>query len=741
MADSTLSDADKIRAKRLAKLVGGASGSSTPKENGQPTPASTTPSADSTSTQQAPPKNDASEPTQNPFAQLGMKEQQEEKKTTPQIKIRPRPTSPAKRDSDGSERARQEVKPKPREPESIEVWQDKTLRAIFRVSLKPEETKDLHGHDLVFLASTREELSEAEAPLQLNTDLLEGVITEAASRAPKSKPFEYLLQCFKRTSRTLRNVRHAGADEARMAVLAETQRLCMSYCIFAVTMPEMFGENVPSGNPLVDHLLVNDTEGDSGICTDFLNEATARMAEDDSIKEAFVSAAEELSTRLSKESMLGDYRKYLFGLQNLVRKKEIASAITQSPKWAPPDVAPQNIETQTLLGPFFRLSPMQLEVAQSFFSAPKTRDRAFIANAQNAIRMELRNHQEVLKNITNSFVKADADARERTLNWFAICVNKNHKKRAIRVDYKTVSSDGFMLNVTVVLDMLCDPFMDATFSKIDRIQAEYLRRKPRVDISDETKVNADKKQADEFYARPAEGTNNFISEVFFLTVAAHHYGTEAAQDRMGVLRKTVKRYEQDLLAFEAERHKYVHDPRYLARYEEHANKLTKIIDDQWSTIHATHGVLLDELNQARSMSFMRYVILWLLRLASRQDLPKQQLRLPLPDEQPEVLKCLPEYFLEDIVENFKFIVGNIPHIMTQPQCEEIVQVRQESRREVRSRHHPLLRRPALRPQRPGPARRLAHRLTLCAQAPHARLDEVLHRGREHRHAHAILRQV
>jgi ubiquitin conjugation factor E4 B len=127
----------------------------------------------------------------------------------------------------------------------------------------------------------------------------------------------------------------------------------------------------------------------------------------------------------------------------------------------------------------------------------------------------------------------------------------------MRVNFKIVSSDGFMVNVTSVLDQLCEPFMDATFGKIDRIHVEYLRRNPRVDISDETKINVDQKAADEFYGNKLEGTENFISEVFFLTVAAHHYGTEAAQTRMSTLRKTAQRMEKDLEAFQADREKYI----------------------------------------------------------------------------------------------------------------------------------------------------------------------------------------
>lgn len=112
----------------------------------------------------------------------------------------------------------------------------------------------------------------------------------------------------------------------------------------------------------------------------------------------------------------------------------------------------------------------------------------------------------------------------------------------------------------------------------------------------------------------------------------------------------------------------------MARFEEHVNKIKKSIDDNWSTIHATTGVLLDDLSQARSMQFMRYVIVWLLRIASQQDLPKEQLRLPLPEKQHDVFRFLPEYLLEDIVENFKFITQNIPQIITPQQCDEIVQI-------------------------------------------------------------------
>ncbi|EKG21521.1 hypothetical protein MPH_01115 [Macrophomina phaseolina MS6] len=70
---------------------------------------------------------------------------------------------------------------------------------------------------------------------------------------------------------------------------------------------------------------------------------------------------------------------------------------------------------------------------------------------------------------------------------------------------------------------------------------------------------------------------------------------------------------------------------------------------------------------------MRYVIVWLLRLVS-PGYPQKPIRLPLPEQQPEAFKCLPEYFLEDIVDNFKFITRMMPQIATSTQCEELITI-------------------------------------------------------------------
>ena len=346
-------------------------------------------------------------------------------------------------------------------------------------------------------------------------------------------------------------------------------------------------------------------------------------------------------------------------------------AMVNSSLFLPSEASAATLEVETLIGPFFHISPLKSEVTTAYFSSPKTRDRNFISNSQNSLRLTLRTHQSDLLDIVNHIIKTGKEPRERMLDWFAMCVNKNHKRRAMQVDKSTVSSDGFMINVTVCLDQLCEPFMDATFSKIDRIDVEYLQRKPRVDIKEETKLNANQSTSDEYYSKQVDGQSNFISEVFFLTLAAHHYGSEATNTTLSQLEKELRHMEKQIASLEADRPKFASNPAQLRVFENALKKYKDQVDRGLSYKFAVQGVLLDDLSQTRSMQFMRYVIVWLLRLVS-PEFPKKPLKLPLPESHSLVFRCLPEYFLEDVVGNFKFIMRNMPQIITATQSDELV---------------------------------------------------------------------
>jgi ubiquitin conjugation factor E4 B len=93
---------------------------------------------------------------------------------------------------------------------------------------------------LIYLPGLRSELEDQAREPRIDTTVLDQALLEAASNT-QQKPLDYLLPCWGRISRLHKGFRRAREDDPKFAVICEARRLCMSYCIFAITMPEMFG--------------------------------------------------------------------------------------------------------------------------------------------------------------------------------------------------------------------------------------------------------------------------------------------------------------------------------------------------------------------------------------------------------------------------------------------------------------------------------------------------------------------
>ena len=175
---------------------------------------------------------------QNPFSQLGIQKTNGE---PPRINMTPsidRPLTPLKRERPLSSSGRSSS----RAGETREQWEDRVLSNVFRFTLDSDYRLDSHGNPMHFLKATRDELEEQHEPLRLGAGLLDQAILEAASNLKKgTAPLDYLLGCWRRVSRQYKALRKFGEQEPKFIVIKEARRLCTSYCIFAITMPEMFG--------------------------------------------------------------------------------------------------------------------------------------------------------------------------------------------------------------------------------------------------------------------------------------------------------------------------------------------------------------------------------------------------------------------------------------------------------------------------------------------------------------------
>ncbi|CAH0045573.1 unnamed protein product [Clonostachys solani] len=674
---------EQIRARRLAKL--GSSAPAAPKSDdassstgGQPRkPSSPAPSASSSSSAPKPKPAVAGAPSSNPFSRLGTDDGS--RKTSDQTSSTgtPRPSRkrPASDNVDVGSPAPPPHRPTPPPAESDEDYANRVLSQIFRITVNPHQMASSGGQRLIFLPGLNEELNESREPLKITTANLDQAVLEAASSLPQDKPLmDFLLPCWKRAVKAASSSRFPTGPKHEAH--EESKRLALSHCLFSLTLPDLYGRGP---NPNHDSLLPYILRGvldENGLDLEFYKEAIKRFDDDEAVPSLFTDSMVKISTRLGTMSMEDDYRPYVQALLIYTRFPVLITNLAKHPTFNMAQSAP-GIEKHTLLGPFFRLSPLQPEAIRSYFPGARTLDKSRIANAQDSLRMVLRTHQDDLFVIANAFIRAGLETRSRTLDWFAYVMNSNHKRRALQVDPREVASDGFMMNITTILDRFCEPFMDNDFSKIDKIDVRYFKRKPRVDIKDETKINADQAAADEYYSQTEAGESNFISEAFFLTLAAHHYGSEAANSQLKNLDREIKYLEKHIKAMEAERPKVANVPAQLRLFEETLKRRTTVLEKTIALKHAIEGVLLDERMQSTSLRFMRYVAVWLLRLATGSDYKpgqeSQQISLPLSAEQHNgAFACLPEYALQNIVDNFKFVFKWLPNILLSAVGEELI---------------------------------------------------------------------
>lgn len=110
----------------------------------------------------------------------------------------------------------------------------------------------------------------------------------------------------------------------------------------------------------LDDRLLNDAEDDRGLPQEFLNDLVVRSGDNPDMIEYFQVAIQALSSRLSKKTMSDNYKPYISALGRLVLFKPLVDVIINIPSFLPEQVPAHLLEKDTLLGPFFQLSPVQV---------------------------------------------------------------------------------------------------------------------------------------------------------------------------------------------------------------------------------------------------------------------------------------------------------------------------------------------------------------------------------------------
>lgn len=317
--------------------------------------------------------------------------------------------------------------------------------------------------------------------------------------------------------------------DQRIAVLDTVKNLLVSYSGLVLQMPDMFPQavnGVLGPQQLVPRLLQQpDTSG--GLPTDYLDEFIARF-NNDGLDDILGPAIVYLSSELRTQNILGEYKQCFQSMTYLFEHKPIATMVTNLDEFDPQHATAKNMEELSILGPMLRLSAypdVAPKVAESYFQNSENRNAGDLASCKNGLRGSVQNIQRSMFAICNSIVRASPVSRNQLLDYFAHTIRLNEKRAQMQVDTQAVSSDGFMHNIAAILLMFCDPFLDIRASKIDKIDPTYFRTSRRLDVSEDTKINATKEQSDAYYGQVQDlKAHNFITESFFITLSFMHYG-------------------------------------------------------------------------------------------------------------------------------------------------------------------------------------------------------------------------
>ncbi|KAI8994147.1 ubiquitin conjugation factor E4 [Trametes punicea] len=675
MSTNPQDDADRIRLKRLAKLQGAASSSST---------ASITSTA-STSASPAPPPTP---PPPRPAPQQSAVQ----KRATEPVPAAPSPV-PLKK------------APAVSAPPQLDLptWEDETISNVFNVTLK-KEVAERTGYEVVWLKPLAEELQGEGLPLQLNSDVADRTLIARleldpqsmsddldflpvlASLPPQQTVFEYLVGCWKRLNAarsTLLKKNYVPSEQQRaMKVLDKLRDLIISYTGLTLQEPEMFPQ--PPGKPLgpaelVPSLMALSTISGPYIATSnphalldaseietLLQDLVRRFEPDNEIDGVLGPVVAQLCFHPSVvEGFANDgWRSVVSGLEALVSIKPIAAMITRLPQWNP-DVPAHQFEKASLLGPLLALGVFEREwpsIAKTYFSNHDTRPHGEMSAATASLRGTLKTLQSSLFQIFNSLVRASPDSRELVLQYFARAVNINRKRAGMQVDPATVSSDCFMMNLQVILLMFCEPFMDTTYSKMDRIDPAYYAHSSRIDLSDETRINATNDEAEQWRQQqaPATAPPNFITEIFYLTLAASHIGQQKIVNNIEELSRQYDEIRRHLEVLNGDQ-SWRGTP-FQARTEAAINA-AKAQQDALFAAQMAYEVQLGEPELVfRTISFVNFVSTWIIRFVDpRKRHPNPTVDLPLPKEVPMAFRVLPEYLIEDVIEYHLYIIRQSPN--------------------------------------------------------------------------------
>ncbi|XP_023745676.1 probable ubiquitin conjugation factor E4 [Lactuca sativa] len=578
-----------------------------------------------------------------------------------------------------------------RSPEEIE---DIILRKIFLVTLI-----DSMGNDsrVVYLEMTAAEILSEGGELRLSRDVMERVLVDRLSGnfTSAETPFQYLVGIYRRAyeeGKKIANMKDKTVRAQMELVVNQAKKLAVSYCRIHLGNPDMFADsqrdksNVSPLLPLIFSEVSSSIDtfggGSSGGASSppgFLDELF-RDSDYDSMETILKQLYEDLRGTVLKCSALGNFQQPLRALMYLISFPVGAKALVNHQWWIPKGffINGRAIEMTSILGPFFHISALpdqsfyksQPDVGEQCFMDSSTRRPADLLSSFATIKSVMNNLYDGLAEILRSLLK-NTNTRENVLQYIAEVINKNASRAHIQVDPMSSASSGMFVNLSAVMLRLCEPFLDANSTKKDKIDPKYVFYGSRLDFKELTALHASSEEVTEWLnknkpnieenrllqsqettssGQPSQ-SYSFICECFFMTARVLNLGLLKAFSDFKHLVQDIQRCEDSLATLKTMQEQ-TPSPRVaqeIARFEKEIETLTQEKLCYEAQILRDGGLL------QQALSFYQLMVVWLVSRIGG-------FKMPLPQSCPMEFACMPEHFVEDVMELLIF-ASRIPRAL------------------------------------------------------------------------------
>nr|XP_022906480.1 ubiquitin conjugation factor E4 A [Onthophagus taurus] len=382
------------------------------------------------------------------------------------------------------------------------------------------------------------------------------------------------------------------------------------------------------------------------------------------MKEAYIAFLKRIHVDIAKSTLMS-FNFSVFNILMLYTNHEhLALTLLEYSK---PRIEKTGAEyANTLLGALFCVSILPKTGHSEFEYFQNPLDQPSTTAQEGALQSNMATITQHIHSFFLNLLKRSPNVKSGTLQWLGDCLKSNADRGKIwasqAADFPNPTafnnvSDGYMLNMLMVIIRLCQPFCspgnEAKILKVDptycAVEEEHCATKGvhLTNLSKETcLVPIETENSQEVQHRLTASSYNFVTECFFLGHKAFDLGFRVVVDKLVKLNQEMVRIER--LYNEAVNQSHGTNETMDVIKERMKTEMQKFFSIKTTLSEPTLVDMLFYFTSATSM--------WFNQVAVNNNfeehyapLKEVQLKFPLPEPIPDTLKCIPEFVVENVV--------------------------------------------------------------------------------------------